>query len=89
MFEINHVLRLREALLDQDVRSAIRAFCFEQSRYYSQNVVSEIRKKDPDNQKAAQDAGRLDAYEHVLPELMNWVNNKLAETHSAEDGPTV
>ena len=84
-----YLLRLKDALSDPDVRAAIRGFCAEQVRYYSSRVINEIRKAEPDNQKAAQDAGRLDAYEHLLPELQHFIENKLAGTHPAEDGPTV
>lgn len=66
---------LQIALADPEFRNGFLVFVSEQSKFYSEKVVSEIRKSQPDTQLAAQNAGRLDAYEHLLAELRHFVDN--------------
>lgn len=66
---------LRQALSDPYVKSGLRVFAFVQASYYTQNVLAEVRKSQPDSLKAAQEAGKLDAYEHFLNELEHFIQN--------------
>ncbi len=60
---------LKTVFSDRDFREAFKAFIAEQVAFYQGKVVTEVRRSDPDIQKAAQHAGRLDAYETLFAEF--------------------
>ncbi len=68
-------IRLSQVLAEYEVRDALQSFTDEQAAFYRQQCVSEIGKREPDVLKAAQHAGRLDAYEHMMSELDFYLKN--------------
>ena len=70
---------LYAAISDPEVRIALQAFVTQQAREFGRLCVGEIKKSQPDTLKAAQHAGRMDAYETLLPELEFFIKNRLAE----------
>ena len=76
---IREAVTLDAALRDPEVRLALKEFVIRQSMEYTRLCVNEVRKSQPDTLKAAQHAGRMDAYENLLSELDYFVANELAK----------
>lgn len=68
---------LRRALADHATKNCLRIFLIDQANAHMKILVDEMKKSSPDVMQAAQEAGRVDVYEHLLSELEYFVKPKV------------